>query len=404
MDDAAPSVAMDDAGNAVAVWQSGGWDGTRWNDADIYAARSSNNGQTWTQRTVLNSNADFHHHEPGVERSDGDEIPSLATDNHGTWLCVWLWGGPIGQSEASGHNILSARSSDNGATWSRAKVVNTDYVTPQSTRELPHLASDEHDRWICIWMAPYEESGDYFWGIFIAVSNNKGKSWSDPKRIGEGFDLSIWLPKVFTDCNGVWLATWLRHTVDGTIIDYTSSANNGKDWTTPQHIAPIGDAFYFEQYSVATDRLGRWMAIYNGESVEGAGIHETHSTDNAATWSVPGRVSGPGPATVDQGSAAIETDGNGRWIILWERSTQPFVYDFVFREANGDFLQWGRVKPVRKRDNWRITSKFNTVLKANRSGNWLAVWEWTHYHHNMSDTDSDLTFATKTFDNDLQNP
>ena len=91
LSDRDPEVETDRAGNWVAVWH-------RMNpfvinpptivyDADIFTARSTDGGLTWTPFEVLNSNAD----------TDGvvaDQMTRLETNKNGVWIVLW-------QSQAS---------------------------------------------------------------------------------------------------------------------------------------------------------------------------------------------------------------------------------------------------------------------------------------------------------------
>ncbi len=395
LDDVTPAVAMDDSGHCVAVWQAGGWDGTRYHDYDIYTSNSCDYGKTWSRRSVLNSNKDVDY--AGPVRVDGghqNRFPAITTDGRGTWLCVWEWNGPIGESKVVGNNILVARSKDNGATWSPAKGVNTDYESPGVQTE-PQIASDQHGKWICVWMAPYEDSGDYFLGVFGATSCDDGRSWSDPILLSNrGQKALFWAPKVLTDCNGLWIVTWMRSAETGG-IEYAISTNAGVKWTTPSHLSFIIDSWSDEQYSIATDRKGGWMVVLCNFSQNIFGVYETHSSDNAASWSIPALVSPPRSGNVIGGDIpAVAADGTGRWVVVWLRSVEDFYYESVFREVSGDFSDWSRVKPIHKRDSWTKSFRMHPVLTANRNGNWLAMWTWRDYHPPSSEYDIDICFST----------
>ena len=76
-----PDVTADGAGNWVVVWESsndlGGTVGT---DRDIFFSRSTNNAQTWSPPSVLNSNA-------GSDAGN-DVTPSVLADGAGHWMAV----------------------------------------------------------------------------------------------------------------------------------------------------------------------------------------------------------------------------------------------------------------------------------------------------------------------------
>src|SRR5690606_25015037 len=105
--DSAPRLATDGAGNWIAVWQSSG--GFSGGDLDIHFARSGDNGATWSAPAALNTNAPLD--------SGDDSAPALATDRAGNWVVAWQSTGALGGALGSDLDILVARSTNNGATW-----------------------------------------------------------------------------------------------------------------------------------------------------------------------------------------------------------------------------------------------------------------------------------------------
>jgi hypothetical protein len=81
-DDDTPELAVDGAGNWVAVWAT--WDrrgASRGADADLMVAMSRDYGLTWTPSAIVNSNA---------TGDRGEDItPTLATDGKGLWVVAW---------------------------------------------------------------------------------------------------------------------------------------------------------------------------------------------------------------------------------------------------------------------------------------------------------------------------
>lgn len=100
-DDATPELAVDQAGNWVAAWVS--WDrrgASRGADADLLVAMSRDDGVTWTQSFILNSNA-------RTDRGE-DLTPALATDGSGLWIAVWSSTEAFGEIIAHDRDILAA--------------------------------------------------------------------------------------------------------------------------------------------------------------------------------------------------------------------------------------------------------------------------------------------------------
>ena len=111
----APSVVRSEFVNlhgarpAVATDTHGVW-AIAWGDlSDVYVSFSTDSGETWGPPSTLVSG--------GVNVG-----PSIATDGSGTWIVAWDSVNNIGGAD---QDILYARSSDQGETWSAPAFLNT---------------------------------------------------------------------------------------------------------------------------------------------------------------------------------------------------------------------------------------------------------------------------------------
>ena len=104
-------------------------------DEDILVARSADDGASWSAAAALNDNAASDADAVGGLSGASDREPSIASDGAGRWIV--LWNSPTG--------IKSARSMDNGATWTAAVMVHAgnDYV--------PRLVTDRAGAWLALW-------------------------------------------------------------------------------------------------------------------------------------------------------------------------------------------------------------------------------------------------------------
>jgi hypothetical protein len=142
--DAWPQVATDGGGNWVAVWYSedtlGATIGT---DYDVLVARSTDNGATWTAPVPLNTNA---------ATDSGDDYPAqVTTDDGGNWVAVWYSNDSLGGTIGTDYDVLVARSTDNGATWTAPVPLNTNAATDSGNDYSCQVTTDGGGNWVAVW-------------------------------------------------------------------------------------------------------------------------------------------------------------------------------------------------------------------------------------------------------------
>jgi hypothetical protein len=333
--DRAPQIATDAVGTWVVVWQSnddmGGAIGA---DEDIFVARSTTNGATWSSATFLNTNA-------GSDNG-ADVEPQVITDGAGTWLAVWSSSDTLGGTLGTDSDLLFSRSVDGGITWTPPAALNTNAATDTGADTSPSVVTDGSGVWITVW-----SSTDALGGIgtdrdvLYARSFDGGASWSVPAALNtnaatdSGADT---LPQISTDGGGNWLAAWvssdpLTFPDLGSDLDilYARSVTNGASWTSPKALNPNAptDSGGDTTPHVATDSNGLWFAVWS--SVEDLGgatgfdsdIFYSYSTDNGLNWAATALFNANGATdNVAFGSdldlvPQIATDGLTHWVATW---------------------------------------------------------------------------------------
>ena len=284
--DDSQALATDGNGNWVAVWDSmyNPATGTTGSDFDVWLARSSDNGQTWSDAQSMPGNT-----------SRAEVSPLVATDGQGVWLVVWQ------SAPANGHPadwaIRFARSTDNGETWSAPAPVNPDGGLDGADGLSPDaLVNDGAGNWLATWR---RLNADDSWDGIISRSTDDGQTWNAPvtlQRLAGGSNGV----RLTTDRKGLWVAvceyrddTW--GLTNDTDIFLATSTDNGATWTGDniEHLVspPVYQEYFDERPFIATDGSGRWVVLwttyYRGDGVGRC----VRSVDNGATWSAS---SGPG--------------------------------------------------------------------------------------------------------------
>ena len=179
--DAFPQVTTDGQGNWLATWHSGDSLGsTIGGDFDILMARSTDAGVTWTAPAALNTNA--------VGDSGNDYVPQLTTDGQGIWIAVWVSTDWLGDTIGTDFDILVARSTDAGVTWTAPAALNANAVGDAADDTQPQVTTDEQGTWIAVWRSKHS-FGDTIgtdWDILVARSTDDGTTWTAPAPLNTG--------------------------------------------------------------------------------------------------------------------------------------------------------------------------------------------------------------------------
>ena len=246
------------------------------------------------------------------------------------WLSFDTLGGTIGNDS----DILVARSSDAGATWSAPAALNVGAASDFTIDEMPDLRTDGSGVWVAVWST--EDLGQPR-QITSSRSIDAGLTWSAQAALtaSPGSDTE---PRLDTDGSGNWVAVWESTEdvggaigVDPDVLAATSS-DGGVSWATPvvlngnatsdPNFGGLGLAF---PAAIASDGAGVWIAGWH--SFDGLGdtlgadadLLMARSTDVGATWSFPEALNTNAASFVGEDSHPdLATDGAGTWVAVWQ--------------------------------------------------------------------------------------
>ncbi len=207
------TIGTDNAGNWIAVWETNDpFNNTVGTDYDVFAARSTNNGQSWTTMALLNSNA--------TNDTGNDRAPCVEFGGGGEWVAVWHSNDTLGNTVGSDNDIFVAASSDNGATWSAVKALDPNAGADTVSDVSATVRSDKAGNWLAVWHGLHTfAGGDY--DVFASSSSDGGASWSGVAVLYEGAESDVGNDinaRAEADGLGNWAIIWQStNSLSGTI-------------------------------------------------------------------------------------------------------------------------------------------------------------------------------------------
>lgn len=269
----APEIALDPAGNAVAIGvrDLGGI------DTQLEAIERPAGG-AWSDSDVLS--------DPDEEQVTGFQV---GIDAAGNAVAVWSAFHDIGYS------ILTA-SRPAGGEWSQPEFLTAD----ASISTTPHLAVNADGDAVATWV---ELDGGEFLQEVVASVRPAGGEWSDFEVVApEADDENGGSPQVGIDAEGNATAVWQE--TDENVVR-TASLPVGGDWTVPEDLSADGDNAGAPRIAVsaAGDAVAAW-------TVNDGGTFSLHAKTRppGGDWSDQEDVSAAGE---DLGEPALAIDSNG---------------------------------------------------------------------------------------------
>ena len=414
--DRAPSIACDGLGHWIAVWQSNeNLGGVIGNDNDIFIARSDDRGATWSDPVPLNNNA-------GSDGISNDRNPHIFTDGAGHWITVWESNDTLGGTVGGDLDIFIARSDDNGLTWTDPTVLNTNAYNDEGSDFDPLVVPYGKGNWLAIWRSTDSLTGSIGTDadLLMARSTDSGATWTYPVPLNSnaasdtGQDVK---PHAATDGAGNWICVWQSNsTLGGTIgsdydILYSISSDDGVNWTP---VAPLNSSAATDtkddlEPRIATDAAGTWVVVWTSEDSLGntigldRDILVSRSVNNGLNWSPVAPLNSNAASDVGQDQAPqIAVDDDGNWIVLWQSTeniggTIGTDNDILISRSADGGVTW--TAPLPFNSNAAIDSGSDDVpaLVTDAHGAWLAVWETHDSMGGTIGTDGDILASRFAF-------
>lgn len=313
-DDVVPDVATNDAGTWIIAWESDqNAAGTSGPDRDIFFSRSTDAGQSWSVPSALNSNA--------TTDSGSDTDVVIAGSGSGSWIAIWRSTEDLG-GIGNDSDLLYARSTDDGVSWSPPAVLNTYAVGDAAFDDLSALATDDAGTWIAGWRSDHDLGGSGTdFDVLFSRSLDDGATWSAPGLLNTdattdgGLDTSV---RIETDGSGVWLSVWssTETGISERDIHLSRSTDAGSTWSAPVLVSLPGATSNVDPDLTYVN--GRWLSAWRSND----DAHIVSSIDGGASWSAPLLVNEV-PSPLGR-PFKPRVAGNAHGIaVIWEADDEP---------------------------------------------------------------------------------
>ncbi len=410
-----PQIATDGQGRWVTVWSSADESGSL-SDRDIKVTRTTGATVGSAQAARLNTNSQ-------VDLGD-DVYPHVATDREGMWIVVWQSDDSLGGTIGTDNDILYARSSNGGVTWTAPTPLNTNAATDTGGDFFPRIAADGQGTWVVVWesvepLASPNIGIDY--DILFSRSTNNGQSWSPPAALNsdaatddsmEGTDFA---PDVATDRHGNWTVVWASPKTLGGMIGtdfdllFARSTDGGASWTPRAALntnaATDAENDHFPR--LAADGFTNWLVVWESNDTLGntigtdTDVLSALSTDDGATWSAPTPVNSFAPTDSNADARpVVGNDGTWNWLVAWMSEntlggTVGSEWDILVSLSTDLGMTW--TGALRLNESAAADSGLDLFpsIASNRAGKWSAVWESNEALFWL-DTDFDILYAHTT--------
>ena len=158
-------------------------------------ARSTDHGATWTYPQPLNSNA--------ATDSGFDWYPEVTTDGAGHWVAVWRSSDDLGGTMGTDEDILMARSTDHGASWTYPEPLNCNADSDSGWDYEPVITTDGAGRWVAVWYSDDTLGGSIGFDTDILAARSTIPPCLCGDVNGSGGPVDLYDAATFATCYGL---------------------------------------------------------------------------------------------------------------------------------------------------------------------------------------------------------
>jgi len=335
-----PSIAVDETGNAHAVWFD-----KKPSAVGIYYSYRLPNG-TWQQSQKIDDNI------PAAA-----DVPWLDIDNSNNIYAVWT------DSREGNYEIYFSKKLSGGNWEPNVKVndVNSYWV------DCPHIAVDNNGNAYAIW---YDINlYDWIWNIRSSYLP-AGGVWSPSEQVNDIDDSGShddWYPigpSIAVDNNTNAYAVWNDARI-GTPANFSMKPFGGS-WSSNTSINDYGEVY---NPSIVVDKDGNSYAVWQDYRSGNSHIYFSFRPAGG-TWLPSERVD-DAPETSYASDPQISIDNSGNASVIWSDSRTGFSKIYLSSKALG-----GNWQPsIRVDDSPKACSAYYPMVARDDLGNMFATWQ-----------------------------
>jgi hypothetical protein len=271
-------VAVDDKGDAVAVW-------ARYGGSQAVEAASRPAGGPWSTPTVLSA-------------SGGS--PHVAVGDTGDAVAVWTRGTDSGV-------VVEAASRPPRGSWSTPTALSASDTYSSN----PQVAVGKTGDAVAVWTRGTDSRV-----VVEAASRPPRGSWSTPTALSASDTYSS-NPQVAVGKTGDAVAVWTRGTDSRVVVEAASRPPRGS-WSTPTALSARNTYSFNPQVALSDhgEAIAAWNRFSGGPPYDTGTVVETASRPAGGPWSPPATL-----GDTNGWSLQVTVDHKGEAIAVWTRYT-----------------------------------------------------------------------------------
>jgi hypothetical protein len=291
VDSSDPHIAMDAAGNAVALWL----------ENDTLVSKALPLGMDWSSSSTL--------------ADSGASASQLVVDPAGNATAIWV--------EST---VINVATKPFGSSWSSATTLSA------SGSSSPPIAVDSSGDLVAIWVTS---------GSIQSATKIISMSWSSPTTLSSSGDS----PQIAISDDGTVAAVW--HSVNAvTSVDNILSATKTLTGSWSASSTVSNPALHSVKPQVALDTSGNALAVWNTyELVDSQYLNvilQSSTLPSGGSWSSPIDISLAGTMDPAKLITKVVFTGTGYAIVVWTTADEAIFN--VFSSQTQDRLNW--ISPV----------------------------------------------------------